>query len=580
MHIPTLATTLILLLSLVVPPLAASPPPEPVQCVKGTTDCTVSSAYGTFPDRSTCHASQVFYPSSEEELVRIVANATASKTKMKVATRFSHSIPKLACPGGSDGISISTRYLNQVVSIDTTRMQITVESGMTLRDLIEAAAEANLALPYVPYWYGLTIGGMLSTGAHGSSLWGKGSAVHEYVTGMRLVTPAPASQHYTAIRVLEIGDADLDAAKVSLGVLGVISQVTLQLQPMFKRAISYLTRNDSDLAEQAVNFGQQHEFADIAWHPGHGNVLYRLDNRVPVNVSGDGVYNFIGFRPTATAVILANRLAEEASEAVKDANGKCVNSRLITSTLSLARYGLTNNGLVFTGYPVIGYQNKMQASGGCAFGREDSLLTACPWDPRIKGSFFHQTTVSIPLDRVKEFILDIQKLRDIYPKALCGLELYDGILMRYVKESSAYLGKKSDMLDFDITYYRSHNPATPRLYEDFIEEIEQIALFKYNGLPHWGKNRNIAFNGVIKKYEKSHDFLEVKDRYDPEGLFSSEWSDQILGVAGSVVVSKERCALEGLCICSEDLHCAPDKGYFCRPGKVFRDARVCAHVRR
>lgn len=131
-----------------------------------------------------------------------------------------------------------------------------------------------------------------------------------------------------------------------------------------------------------------------------------------------------------------------------------MNSRLTTSALSLARYGLTNNGLVFTGYPVIGYQNKMQASGGCAFGREDSLLTACPWDPRIKGSFFHQTTVSIPLDRVKEFILDIQKLRDIYPKALCGLELYDGILMRYVKESSAYLGKKSDMLDFDITYYR------------------------------------------------------------------------------------------------------------------------------
>ncbi|KAJ3685728.1 hypothetical protein LUZ61_014892 [Rhynchospora tenuis] len=457
-------------------------------------------------------------------------------------------------------------------------MQITIESGMTLKDLIEAAAEANLALPYAPYWYGLTIGGLLSTGAHGSSLWGKGSAVHEYVIGTRVVTPAPAAQNFAVIRALGIGDPDLDAAKVSLGVLGVISQVTLQLQPMFKRSITFSTRDDTDLAEQAVNLAHQHEFADIAWHPGHGKVVYRLDDRVPVNVSGEGVYNFIGFRPTATAAILANRLAEEAFEASRNANGKCLDSQVTTSTLSLARYGLTNNGRNVTGYPVIGYQNKMQASGGCAFGREDLLLTACPWDPRIKGSFFHQTTVSIPLDRVKEFILDLQKLRDLNPKALCGLELYDGILMRYVKASSAYLGKHSDMLDFDITYYRSRNPATPRLYEDIIEEIEQMALFKYNGLPHWGKNRNIAFNGVIKKYLKNQDFIIVKDRYDPDGLFSSEWSDQILGLAGSVIVLKERCALEGLCICSEDLHCAPDKGYYCRSGKVYKDARVCMRV--
>lgn len=104
-----LATIFILFLSLPIPPTAASPPPDPVHCVKGTSDCTVTNGYGVFPDRSTCHASQVVYPSSENEVLRIVANATASKRKMKVVTRFVHSNTKLMCPGGSDGILIGTR---------------------------------------------------------------------------------------------------------------------------------------------------------------------------------------------------------------------------------------------------------------------------------------------------------------------------------------------------------------------------------------------------------------------------------------------------------------------------------------
>lgn len=217
----------------------------------------------------------------------------------------------------------------------------------------------------------------------------------------------------------------------------------------------------------------------------------------------------------------------------------------------------------------------MQASGTCLDSLNDGLITACPWDSRIKGEFFHQTAFSIPLSVVKNFIEDVQKLVELEPKSLCGLETANGILMRYVTASSAYLGKSEDAVDFDITYYRSKDPLAPRLFQDILEEIEQIGLFKYGGLPHWGKNRNLAFLGAIKKYHNADKFLKVKEEYDPQGLFSSLWTDQMLGLKEGVTTFKDGCALEGMCICSQDSHCAPKKGYFCRPGRIYTEARVC-----
>ncbi|GLJ38530.1 hypothetical protein SUGI_0785170 [Cryptomeria japonica] len=180
------------------------------------------------------------------------------------------------------------------------------------------------------------------------------------------------------------------------------------------------------------------------------------------------------------------------------------------------------------------------------------------------------------MTKISDFIIDIKKLRDLKPSSLCGVELYNGILMRFVKASSAYLVANEDSVDFDFTYYRSKDPTVPRLDEDMLEELEQMGLFKYGGTPHWAKNNDIAFHeGVLKKYKKGEEFLKAMKNYDPEGLLSNEWTDGVLGIAKEgVIIDKDGCSLEGLCLCVEDKHCAPDKGYFCRARRVYVDARV------
>ncbi|RAL38409.1 hypothetical protein DM860_002387 [Cuscuta australis] len=560
----------------------STPPDNPIKCTNQSTNknCTLTNSYGAFPDRSICRAAEAAYPRTEEELIAVVAAATRENRKMKAATRSSHSIPKLACPGSGsgDGLLISTMHLNRTLKVDKQSMTMTVESGVSLRQLINDAAEAGLALPHTPYWWGVTVGGMMGTGAHGSTLRGRGSAFHDHVVRVRIVTPASPEEGYAAVRQLEEDDPEINAARVSLGVLGVISQVTLRLEPMFKRAVTFVEEDDGNLGEEIIAFGCQHEFGDMTWFPSQRRVVKRIDDRVKTNASSNGLNNFLGFRSAPSLVSSLVRIAEENMQALSDGNGKCILANISTFILKVATYGFTNNGVIFTGYPIIGSQNRLQSAGTCLDSLNDGLLTTCPWDPRIKGLFFHQTTFSISLSKVKGFVQEVQQLVNLDQKALCGLGLYNGILIRYVTSSSAYLGKQYDAVDFDITYYRSKDPMAPRLYQDFIEEIEQLAIFKYKALPHWGKNRNVAFLRAKNKYAKFDEFLKVKERYDPKALFSSDWTNQVLGLREGLEITKDSCALEGLCICSQDSHCAPSKGYFCRPGKLYSDARVCAET--
>ncbi|KAL0736091.1 hypothetical protein Bca4012_012301 [Brassica carinata] len=550
------------------------PPLPPVRCDQ--TGCTVSNAYDVWPDRKNCNAANVTYPATEEELVKAVAYASEHNLKVKTVTKFSSTIPKLACPSGSDAILISTSKYNSAVEIKPDRLTVTADSGVSLRELIDKVEAAGFSIGTSPYWEGVSVGGLISTGSHGSSWSGRGGSVHDHVVGINLVVPATSSEGYAkVVSIVEGRDNELiNAVKVSLGVLGVISKVKLSIEKAFKRSITYNFTSDVALEDTFMEHGKKFEFGDITWYPSRKTAVYRYDLRSPADVSGSGVNDFIGFQSNAILISKGVRALEKALETSKSENGKCKTADTTLAYKKLTGNGLKNNGLFFTGYPVIGTQGKLQSSGSCLYSSSLRVDVSCSWDPRYNGLSFYETTAMFPVSRFRGFLLDVKKLRDFKPERLCGIDIYNGILIRFIKGSKAYLGQTEDSVVIDFNYYRADDALTPRLNQDVMEEMEQMAFVKHGAKPHWGKNRKMGFFGVKQKYGPNFDkFLEVKNKLDPKEMFSSEWSDEIL--FGRESSKYDGCALEGNCVCSEDRHCSPSNGYFCRPGLVYTQARVC-----
>lgn len=262
-------------------------------------------------------------------------------------------------------------------------------------------------------------------------------------------------------------------------------------------------------------------------------------------------------------------------ERSKNVRGKCKMAALEIAAKKLAGNGL-RNGLLFTSYPVVGFQGKMQTSGSCVHSPASDLLRACAWDPRFKGLFFYESTAVFAPARFRDFILDVKRLRDLNPDNFCGVDIYNGLLIRFVKRSEAYLGQPEDSVVVDFNYYRASDPSSARLNQDVWEEVEQLAFVKHAARPHWAKNRLVAFLGVQGKYPVWGKFAAAKVQLDPRGLFDSPWSDEVLG--GKELGKGDGCALDGRCVCMEDRHCSPSQGYYCRPGLVYTEARVCRYT--
>ena len=134
---------------------------------------------------------------------------------------------------------------------------ITVQSGIILGDLIEAIEAKGWCIPCLPDINTITIGGALATGTHGTS----GKLLSEYMTKCNLIL-ADGS-------VKEITDEDdiIDAVRVSLGVLGVMSTITFKCEPIYTLHIKEGPEADTEWLPKIKERLKKHDFLRILWLP-------------------------------------------------------------------------------------------------------------------------------------------------------------------------------------------------------------------------------------------------------------------------------------------------------------------------
>ncbi|HSI90795.1 MAG TPA: D-arabinono-1,4-lactone oxidase [Adhaeribacter sp.] len=85
---------------------------------------------------------------------------------------------------------------------------------------------------------------------------------------------------------------------------------------------------------------------------------------------------------------------------------------------------------------------------------------------------------------------------------------------------SPYFGRES------VTISLHHNAGLP--FKEYFNDIEPI-FQAHGGRPHWGKKHNMKAAQLQPLYPKWNDFMQIRKKMDPDGIFMTPYMQELLG---------------------------------------------------
>jgi xylitol oxidase len=390
-----------------------------------------------------------------DEVREVVASAERVKA---LGTR--HSFTDVA---DSSGVLVALDRLPAGVRIDPDSRTVSVSAGTTYGVLGAELQRAGWALANLASLPHISVAGSVATGTHGS---GDGNqSLAAVVTALEIVGPEGE------LRSIRRGDPDFDGSVVSLGSLGVVTRLELQIEP------TYAVRQDvwTGLGWDAV----EERFDQLTAHGYSVSLLTRFDDlgirQLWVKSRAD-----TGAPPAEVAGAVA---ADRTLHMLDDAP-----------------------------------TNAVTEQGGVVGPWLDRL-------PHFKLGFTPsrgeelQSEYLVPRDAA---VTAVRAMRHLSPHFALLLQSAE---IRTVAADTLWLSSafERDVVGLHFTWGQD----VPAVLEA-LGPIEE-ALLPMGGRPHWGKVFRASARELAPLYPRFADFLALRARVDPDRRFANAFLDRVLG---------------------------------------------------
>ncbi|MFJ8433991.1 D-arabinono-1,4-lactone oxidase [Kitasatospora sp. NPDC094019] len=440
----------------------------------------MANAWRNWAGNEQAHPVRVARPADADETAAEVAAALRNGQRIK-AIGSGHSFSPVAV---APGVQLQLDRMNRLISVDAATGLVTVGAGMPLRELNPLLARHGLAMEILGDIDRQTISGAISTGTHGSSTRFGGIA-----TQVRALELVLADGTVTRCSPTERPDL-FAAARVGLGALGIITEVTLQCVPLYALHAVDARQPVAEVLGRLDELADANDHFEFFWFPHSEVSLTRRFTRRPADVE---------LTPIGA---LSTRLDELLNGPGFEALCR-VGTRFPATVRPIARFAaraMSAREWTDLSYRIFASSRPVRfLEGEFAIPREhavDALREIKDWVDR------HDERISFPLE------------------------------VRFVAQDDIWLSTAQGRANCYIAFHQYHRMP----YQRYFRACQDI-LSAYGGRPHWGKMHDLDATALRPRYEHFDDFVALRDKLDPSGVFANPYLDRVLGTAPEALSS-------------------------------------------